>query len=108
MRFRKEKVAILADIQQMFHCFLVREDHRNYLRFLWYRDNDVTKEIIDYRMKVHVFGNSPSPAVAIYGGEQLERVHENMGPTQSTSLNAASMWTTAFVLRRLMPKPSAC
>ena len=43
MRFRKEKVAILADIQQMFHCFLVREDHRNYLRFLWYRDNDVTK-----------------------------------------------------------------
>lgn len=67
MRFRKEKVAVLADIQQMFHCFLVREDHRNYLRFLWYKDNDTTKEIIDYRMKVHVFGNSPSPAVAIYG-----------------------------------------
>lgn len=67
MRFRMEKVAILADIQQMFHCFLVRQDHRNYLRFLWYRDNDVTKEVIDYRMKVHVFGNSPSPAVAIYG-----------------------------------------
>ena len=67
MRFRKEKVAILAGIQQLFHCFLVQEDHRNYLRFLWYRDNDVTKEIIDYRMKVHVFGNSPSPAVAIYG-----------------------------------------
>ncbi|KAI7804924.1 hypothetical protein IRJ41_023810 [Triplophysa rosa] len=67
MRFRKEKVAIVADIQQMFHCFLVREDHRNYLRFLWYKDNDTTKEIVDYRMKVHVFGNSPSPAVAIYG-----------------------------------------
>lgn len=24
------------------------------------------KNVIDYRMKVHVFGNSPSPAVAIY------------------------------------------
>ncbi|KAF1387159.1 hypothetical protein PFLUV_G00102450 [Perca fluviatilis] len=67
LRFRKEKVAVLADIQQMFHCFVVREDHRNYLRFLWYRDNDVTKDIIDFRMKVHVFGNSPSPAIAIYG-----------------------------------------
>lgn len=67
MRFRKERVAVLADIQQMFHCFLVRQDHRNYLRFLWYKDNDMTKEIIDYRMKAHVFGNSPSPAVAIYG-----------------------------------------
>ena len=25
------------------------------------------KELIDYRMRVHVFGNSPSPAVATYG-----------------------------------------
>ncbi|KAM9793507.1 uncharacterized protein ACBT44_017962 [Syngnathus typhle] len=67
LRFRKEAVAIMADIQQMFHCFLVRDDHRNYLRFLWHKDNDVNKEVIEYRMKVHVFGNSPSPAVAVYG-----------------------------------------
>ncbi len=66
MRFRKECVAVMADIQQMFHCFVVREDHRDYLRFLWYRDNDLNKDIVEYRMKVHVFGNSPSPAVAIY------------------------------------------
>lgn len=67
LRFRKESIAVMADIQQMFHCFMVREDHRNYLRFLWHKDNDVEKEVIDYRMKVHVFGNSPSPAVAVYG-----------------------------------------
>ncbi|KAL2082436.1 hypothetical protein ACEWY4_022254 [Coilia grayii] len=67
MRFRKEKVAVMADIQQMFYCFLVEEKHRNYLRFLWFKDNDMAKEVIEYRMKVHVFGNSPSPAVAIYG-----------------------------------------
>ncbi|GAA6111700.1 uncharacterized protein LOC113648627, partial [Tachysurus ichikawai] len=51
----------------MFHCFLVHADHRNFLRFLWHKDNNVKKEIIEYRMKVHVFGNRPSPAVAIYG-----------------------------------------
>ncbi|XP_039534522.1 uncharacterized protein LOC120483523 [Pimephales promelas] len=67
LRFRKEKIAILADIQQMFYSFLVCEDHRNFLRFLWHKDNDVNKEIVEYRMKVHVFGNGPSPAVAIYG-----------------------------------------
>ncbi|XP_077137605.1 uncharacterized protein LOC143803713 [Ranitomeya variabilis] len=67
MRFRKEPVAITADIEQMFHCFIVQQDHRNYLRFLWHRDNDTNKEMIEYRMKVHVFGNSPSPAVATYG-----------------------------------------
>ncbi|XP_054591066.2 uncharacterized protein [Nothobranchius furzeri] len=67
LRFRKERVAILADIQQMFHCFLVHGNHRNFLQFLWHEDNDPKKAVIDYRMKVHVFGNSPSPAVAIYG-----------------------------------------
>ncbi|KAM4037007.1 uncharacterized protein ACNLHF_015817 isoform 1-T1 [Anomaloglossus baeobatrachus] len=67
IRFRKEAVAITADIQQMFHCFLVNEEHRDFLRFLWFRDNEPTKDIVEYRMKVHVFGNSPSPAIAIYG-----------------------------------------
>ncbi|XP_039902004.1 uncharacterized protein LOC120742644 isoform X1 [Simochromis diagramma] len=67
LRFRTESVAIMADIQQMFHCFMVREDHRNFLRFLWHRDNDLNNEVVEYRLKVHVFGNSTSPAVAIYG-----------------------------------------
>ncbi|CAN2390320.1 RNA-mediated, partial [Pristimantis euphronides] len=67
LRFRKEPVAITADIQQMFHCFFVKEEHRDFLRFFWFRDNDPTKDIIEYHMKVHIFGNSPSPAVAIYG-----------------------------------------
>ncbi|XP_048751486.2 uncharacterized protein LOC125663228 [Ostrea edulis] len=67
IRFRKEMVAVTADVQHMFHCFLVREDHRNFLRFLWHKDNDLDKEIIEFRMRVHVFDNSPSPAVATMG-----------------------------------------
>lgn len=66
MRFRKDCIAVMGDVQQMFHCFVVREDHRDYLRFLWHHDNDLNKDIVEYRMEVHVFGNSPSPAVAIY------------------------------------------
>nr|XP_046258521.1 uncharacterized protein LOC124066300 [Scatophagus argus] len=81
MRFRKDPVAITADIQQMFHCFLVREDCRDFLRFLWHRDNDLSKEVIDFRMRVHVFGNSPSPAVATYGlrgaAREEEREYDN-------------------------------
>ncbi|XP_061886479.1 uncharacterized protein LOC133637538 [Entelurus aequoreus] len=67
VRFRKHKVAITADIQQMFYCFLVREDCRDVLRFVWHKDNNPKNDIVDYRMCVHVFGNSPSPAVATYG-----------------------------------------
>ncbi|XP_054590105.1 uncharacterized protein [Nothobranchius furzeri] len=67
LRFRIEPVAITADIQQMFYFFVVREDCRDFLRFLWYQENDLSKDVVDYRMRVHVFGNSPSPAVAIFG-----------------------------------------
>ncbi|XP_078311581.1 uncharacterized protein LOC144618784 [Crassostrea virginica] len=67
IRFRKEPIALTADIQQMFHCFYVRPDHRNYLRFFWHHDNDFNQELREYRMRVHVFGNKPSPSVATYG-----------------------------------------
>lgn len=79
MRFRKERVAVTADIKQMFHCFLVREDHRNFLRFRWHRNNNMEEPIVEYRMRVHVFGNSPSPAVAIYGLRRASVDQEDEG-----------------------------
>ncbi|XP_064467706.1 uncharacterized protein LOC135378578 [Ornithodoros turicata] len=51
----------------MFYCFVVREEDRDLLRFFWFLDNDPTKEVVEYRMRVHVFRNGPSPAVATYG-----------------------------------------
>ncbi|XP_062603438.1 uncharacterized protein LOC134265202 [Saccostrea cucullata] len=67
MRFRENAIAISGDIQQMFYAFRVHVKHRDYLRFFWYADNDFQKPLIQYRMKAHVFGNTPSPAVATYG-----------------------------------------
>ena len=69
MRFRKEPVAITADIQHMFHCFIVLEDHRDFLRFLWFHNNDPDSD--------NVFGNSPSPALAIYGLRRAAKEEEN-------------------------------
>ena len=66
LRFRMDKCAISADIERMFYSFYVNEDHRDYLRFFWYKDNDPSSDLIEYRMCVHVFGNTPSPAVATY------------------------------------------
>ncbi len=77
LRFRKEAVAFTTDVQQMFHCFLVKPEDRNFLRFFWYEDNDPEKTIIEYRMKVHIFRNSPSPAVAIYGLRQVAKEAES-------------------------------
>ncbi|XP_014676616.1 PREDICTED: uncharacterized protein LOC106816503 [Priapulus caudatus] len=67
LRFRRESVAVMVDVEQMFYCFSVSESDRNFLRFFWYENNDPNKALIEYRMNKHVFGNSPSPAVASYG-----------------------------------------
>ncbi|XP_056001163.1 uncharacterized protein LOC130048455 [Ostrea edulis] len=66
LRFRKERVAITGDIEQMFHMFRLDEENRNFVRFIWFGNNDPTKPLRNYRMCVHLFGNSPSPSVATY------------------------------------------
>ena len=67
IRFRRENTAVMCDIQQMFHSFHVNPLHRDFLWFLWFEGNTAGKPIIEYRMKVHLFGNGPSPAVATFG-----------------------------------------
>ncbi|XP_078485266.1 uncharacterized protein LOC108950654 [Ciona intestinalis] len=64
-RFRKEEVALMTDIESMFHQFFVRKQDRDFLRFLWWKD-DSFQEILEYRMKVHLFGAKSSPGVANY------------------------------------------
>ena len=66
MRFRRHPVAFMADIEQMFHSFLVEPEHRDFLRFLWYDGNNPEGEVVEYRMNVHLFGNTSSPAVATF------------------------------------------
>ena len=58
---------MMADIEMMFHSFRVSPQHRNFLRFLWYADNDPEMPVAKYRIDVHLFGNAPSPAIAMFG-----------------------------------------
>ena len=67
IRFRKENITVMCDIKQMFHTFHVNVEHQNFLRFLWFKDNDPSKEIVEYRMTIHLFGNAPRPAIATFG-----------------------------------------
>ena len=66
-RFREGEVAFMSDIESMFHCFQVAPEHCDYLHFFWFQGNDPSKPLIECCATVHIFGNSPSPAVANYG-----------------------------------------
>nr|XP_054749454.1 uncharacterized protein LOC129254932 [Lytechinus pictus] len=82
-RFRKHNVAVLCDVEKMFFQFRVAEDDRDLLRFLWFQDNDINKEPVDYRMNVHLFGAASSPGCANYGLKYLARHCSNEFPLAS-------------------------
>ena len=64
LRFRQEHVGIAADIKSMFHMVRVPEEDADLLRFLWWPDGDISQDLQDYRMRVHLFGATSSPACA--------------------------------------------
>ncbi len=60
-RFRKGPIAVMCDIERMFHQFHVAKEHQDYLRFLWWDDDNLDSKPSVYRMKVHLFGSSFIP-----------------------------------------------
>lgn len=83
LRFRQDRYAVIADIEQMFYQFYVKKEHRDLLRFFWYKNNNPDLPLIEYRMCVHVFGNAPSPAIATYG---LRKTVENCENTYGSDV----------------------
>ena len=53
LRFRKDRVAIVADIESMFHQVRCTPKDRDSLRFLWWPNGDLNAEPAHFRMNVH-------------------------------------------------------
>ncbi|XP_050978835.1 uncharacterized protein LOC127173179 [Labeo rohita] len=66
LRFREEPIAVMADINAMFHQVRVPHKHVNFLRFLWWPNGDAIKEPEECRMCVHLFGAVSSPSCSNY------------------------------------------
>ena len=66
LRFRQESVALMADIESMFHQVRVHPKDVDALRFLWFPNGDLSKDPEEYQMLVHLFGGVWSPCCASY------------------------------------------
>ena len=64
-KFREGKVAVAADIKEMFHQIVVRPDDQLAQRFLW-REGNINKPPEEYSMLALPFGLACSPCVAQY------------------------------------------
>ena len=63
-RFREGPVALMSDIESMFHQVGVTPEHCDALRFLWWPDGNMDRVPQDFQMKVHLFGGVLSPSCA--------------------------------------------
>ena len=73
LRFREHPVALMADIEAMFHQVRVPPRQRDALRFLWWKDGDLSAQPSVYRMCVHLFGGTWSPSACSYALRQTAR-----------------------------------
>ena len=78
IRFREEPIAIMADIEGMFHQARVSPKDCDALRFLWWKENDFSKDPEDYQMLVHLFGATSSPNCASFGLRQTADDNQEM------------------------------
>ena len=67
----------------MFYQFGVKPEQRDFLRFIWWRNGDLTTEPITYRMTVHLFGAVSSPGCASFGLKKAADLGEEKYGTEA-------------------------
>ena len=90
IRFREEQIALMADIEAMFHQVRVALKDVNALRFLWFAQNDLRQEPEEFQMLVHLFVGRWSSGVSnfalqktaddnkdLFDAETVKTVHRN-------------------------------
>ena len=55
-RFRLYRYALISDIRKLYYQCVVNKNDQDFLRFLWYRNNDPSQPIIPCRMTRLSFG----------------------------------------------------
>lgn len=80
-RFRQEKVALMSDVEAMFHQVHVKPDDCNALRFLWWPGGNLSLEPVELMMTVHLFGGVSSPSCANFAlRKTADDNEEDYGP----------------------------
>ena len=70
IHFREEPIAVMADIEGMFHQVHVSPKDCDAFHFVWWLENDFIKDPEDYQMLVHLFGATSSPSCTSFGLKQ--------------------------------------
>lgn len=75
--FRQEPVGFICNTESMFYQVYMKEEHRDFLHFLWWEDGNTAKDPVEYRMTVHLFGATSSPGCANFALKCTAKDHES-------------------------------
>lgn len=63
-KFRGNSVGLIADIEKAFLNVGIKKEHKDMLRFLWFKDPSADKlETVSFRFNRLIFGLHPSPSI---------------------------------------------
>ena len=70
-RFREHPIALMCDVEKMFYRFKVNPECRKFLKFLWWKNGNLSDEPTTYEMTVHIFGAVSSPGCANFALKKI-------------------------------------
>ena len=85
VKFRKELVALVGDIRQMYHRLVLRKEDRPLHRFLW-RDMDLRKEPEVYAFLRFVFGGCYCPFCAQFTWQKHAKIRQETYPPAANAV----------------------
>ncbi|XP_075167679.1 uncharacterized protein LOC142239799 [Haematobia irritans] len=85
LQFRQGKIAVAADIREMFSQVKIRAEDQHTQRFLW-RDGDRSKPIQHFVMTSMIFGAICSPCCAEYIKNRNAEEYSTMYPNAATAI----------------------
>ena len=96
LRFRMRRIVIIADIQKMFMRILLREEDRNYCRFLWRHPDNRDRPPKVFRFKKLPFGLNCSPYLAIAVVQHHVKLNQSRFPVAAKEI-LSSMYVDDLV-----------
>lgn len=89
LRFRREKICLICDIQDMYLRIRLTKEDKDFHRFLWRKS--LKDEVIVYRLTRHPFGSSGSPYIAISTIKNHAEKKKNEYPRATEMIQKSSL-----------------
>jgi hypothetical protein len=86
----------MADIESMFYQVRVKEEHKAFLRFLWWPNGDLSQDLTEFQMNVHLFGAISSPSCSNYALRRTADKFEEEEGTEAANVLKKNFYVDDF------------